>query len=58
MQIDRSKGETLRLQALAGEVSGLQGPCVGCSNCSGLCSALIDTLVLPHVILSKSREPS
>ncbi|MEX0317085.1 MAG: hypothetical protein AB3N21_03995 [Ruegeria sp.] len=58
MQIDRSKAETPRLEALAGEVSALHGPCVGCSDCVGLYKALIDTLVLPDVILTKKRESS
>lgn len=58
MQIDRTKAETPNLKALAGQVSALQGPCVGCSDCVGLCAALIDTLVLPDVILTKRRESS
>lgn len=58
MQINRSKAETPKLAALAGQVSALQGPCVGCSDCVGLCMALIDTLVLPDVILTKRRESS
>ncbi len=56
MQINRTKAETPKLDSLAGQVSALQGPCVGCSNCVGLCEALIDTLILPEVILSKKRE--
>ncbi len=58
MQINRSKAETPQLKALAGQISALQGPCVGCSDCVGLCEALIETLVLPDVILSKNRESS
>ena len=58
MQINRSKPETPKLEALAGQVSALQGPCVGCSDCVGLCTALIDTLVLPDMILTKRHESS
>ncbi|MDK3016859.1 hypothetical protein [Pseudodonghicola flavimaris] len=56
MNISRSKSETPRLNALSVEISQLNGPCVGCENCVGLCMALIDALVVPEVILSKKRE--
>jgi len=55
MQISRSKATAPKVKALATEVSELQGPCVGCTNCMGLCEALIDTLVLPGLILSRKR---
>jgi len=58
MQINRSKADASKVKALATEVSGLQGPCVGCSNCVGLCEALIDALVLPDLILSRKRGGS
>ena len=56
MNISRSKAETPRLNSLSVEISHLNGPCVGCQDCVGLCMALIDALVLPDVILSKKRE--
>ncbi|SDC77353.1 hypothetical protein [Ruegeria marina] len=56
MQIDRSKSETRRLEALAGQIYALQGPCVGCSDCVGLCKALIDTLVVPDIVLTRKHE--
>ena len=58
MQISRSKAATPKVQSLATEVSALQGPCVGCSNCVGLCDALIDALVLPDLILTRKRQGS
>lgn len=58
MEIDRSRADTSRLSALSLEIAGLNGPCVGCENCDGLCMALIDALVLPDVILTKKRESS
>lgn len=58
MQIDRTKPATPRVTALAGDISSLQGPCVGCTDCVGLCEVLIDTLVLPDLILTKKRESS
>ena len=58
MHISRNKAAAPKVQALATEVSGLQGPCVGCTNCVGLCDALIDALVLPELILSRKRGSS
>lgn len=58
MQISRSKATASKVTALATEVSGLKGPCVGCNNCVGLCEALIDALVLPDLILSRNRSGS
>lgn len=56
MNILRSNTDTSRINALTVELSTLQGPCVGCSDCNGLCAELIDALVIPDVILSKKRE--
>jgi len=43
------------MEHLALQVSNLQGPCVGCQNCTGLCTALIDALTLPDVILNRAK---
>jgi len=32
------------------------GPCIGCNDCTGLCSALIDALTLPDIILNKTAK--
>lgn len=56
MDISRSKAETPRLTALSVDIDDLQGPCVGCTDCVGLCEALIDALVVPDVILGKKRD--
>ncbi len=53
MNISRNKSGTGRSDALASTLNTLQGPCVGCRECTGLCAALIDALVLPDLILSK-----
>ncbi|MBY6056907.1 hypothetical protein [Leisingera daeponensis] len=58
MQISRSKATAPMVKALAAALSGLRRPCVGCSNCAGLCDALIDALVLPDLILSRKRDGS
>ncbi|GHG82186.1 hypothetical protein [Pseudodonghicola xiamenensis] len=56
MNISRSKAETPHLNALSVELSQLNGPCVGCSDCGGLCMALIDALTLPEMVLGKKRD--
>ncbi|WP_167630828.1 hypothetical protein [Leisingera daeponensis] len=58
MQISRSKAGAPRVKALSVKVSGLQGPCLGCTNCVGLCEALIDALVLPDLVLTRTRGSS
>ncbi|WIY26942.1 hypothetical protein [Parasedimentitalea psychrophila] len=54
MKIRRDRAATPRIEHLALQVSSLQGPCVGCQNCTGLCMALIDALTLPDIILNKA----
>ncbi|SMY06913.1 hypothetical protein [Flavimaricola marinus] len=53
MMIDRKIGFAPRTTAAAKDIAQLQGPCVGCSDCRGLCAALIEALTLPDIILSK-----
>ena len=56
MNIVRSKPDTSHTSSLAVELGSLQGPCVGCTDCVGLCADLIDVLLIPDVVLSKKRE--
>ncbi|GKY88040.1 hypothetical protein [Sinisalibacter aestuarii] len=55
MQVKREIGHAPRSHALAGEVSALSGGCVGCKSCTGLCTALIEALYLPGIVL-KEKE--
>ena len=55
MTITRSQGDTTRSTALAAEIAGLGAPCVGCSNCRGLCKALIEAIVIPDLVLGGAR---
>lgn len=58
MKIIRNKAETPNMTELSMGLAQLNNPCVGCSDCVGLCEALIDTLILPDLILSKKRDSS
>jgi hypothetical protein len=53
MKISRTNTANRHTSALAQELAKLTGPCVQCSECDGLCYALIDALVVPDIILSK-----
>lgn len=55
MKIRRHRIATPHMEHLALQVSTLQGPCVGCQNCTGLCTALIDALTLPEIILNRAK---
>mgnify|MGYP000435948052 CR=1 FL=1 len=57
MKISRNKVETPNINNLSSQIVSLQGPCVGCTDCTGMCQALIDALTVPDLILSKSSRP-
>lgn len=56
MFISRQIADAPRTAALASEIAKLNNPCVGCSDCNGLCKELIEALVLPDIILSKKPD--
>lgn len=58
MKIIRNRPQTPNVTELSMGLAQLNNPCVGCSDCVGLCDALIDALVLPDLVLSKRRDPS
>lgn len=55
MNISRLVASAPRTASLSIELSKLSGPCVGCTDCNGLCRELIDALVVPHAVLSKKH---
>jgi hypothetical protein len=54
MQIDRQVANAPRTAEIGNSVSALGGTCVGCTNCRGLCQALIEVMTFPDVILNRS----
>ncbi|MEL0438356.1 hypothetical protein [Phycobacter sp. K97] len=54
MDINRTPAETPNADRLSVQINGLKGPCVGCSDCVGMCRALIDALTVPDAILKKA----
>ncbi len=52
IDVARNRGETRRSKALAATVANLGVPCLGCTDCRGICTELLEALVLPDVILN------
>ncbi|MDU8927385.1 hypothetical protein RXV86_08320 [Alisedimentitalea sp. MJ-SS2] len=55
MNITRSEAVTERSDALVQRIAGLGTPCVGCTNCRGLCRELIEAIVVPEIILRPAQ---
>jgi formate hydrogenlyase subunit 6/NADH:ubiquinone oxidoreductase subunit I len=56
MNTDRNAPRTVRTQSIMTEITGLKGPCIGCTECTGVCAALIDALTVPGVVLDTRRS--
>jgi len=56
MKITRSQAQTPCITALAHKMTTLNGPCIGCDGCQGICAELIETLTVPEVILTKGSH--
>lgn len=54
MDIERQIANAPRTAAVGVAVTELGGTCVGCSNCRGLCQALIEVMTFPDAILNRS----
>ncbi len=54
MQINRGENQAPRVEQVTARAAHLQDACVGCTECTGLCLALIDAMVLPDLILSRA----
>lgn len=55
MNISRLVASAPRTKSVSIELSKLNGPCVGCTDCDGLCKELIEALVVPDIILSRKH---
>lgn len=51
MQTKRTIGSAPRTTALALDISHLNTPCIGCTDCQGICAVLIETMQLPELLL-------
>ena len=55
MKIERRAAFAPQTKALAAEMTTLNGPCLGCAGCDGLCAALVEAITLPRAVLKESR---
>ncbi len=51
MDIERDAAKAPRTAAAGQAVIALGGTCVGCTDCRGLCRALLEVMTLPDAIL-------
>ncbi len=56
MQVARKAAFAPRSEAVGAQLAALNEPCVGCTDCTGLCKDLIDAVVLPDLLLSRRRS--
>ncbi len=54
MQIDRTIGPSIKSRDQSAVVAGLRTGCVGCADCKGTCLELVETVLVPDLVL-KSR---
>ncbi len=55
MAIQRSVGFAPRVQKLANDIQLIQGSCIGCTDCRGLCEALLEAMTLPELLLARTK---
>ncbi|CUH64028.1 hypothetical protein TG4357_01025 [Thalassovita gelatinovora] len=53
MEAQRLSGHAPRTTALGQQLTQLNGPCIGCSECQGLCRVLIDMVTIPDILLHR-----
>lgn len=53
MNIERQVANAPRTAAVGSAVTAMGGTCVGCTNCRGLCHALIEVITFPDAILNR-----
>lgn len=51
MQADRLIGHAPRSRAFGEKLQSSPSTCIGCKDCTGVCMALIDVLMVPETIL-------
>ena len=56
MQVARKTAFAPRSEAVGAQLAALNEPCIGCTDCTGLCKDLIDAVVLPDLLLSRRKS--
>lgn len=55
MQIERVAGYAPKTRTLAEGLTHVNGPCIGCKDCAGICHVLLDLMSLPDLLLKGGR---
>ena len=53
MEIRREIAYAPKSRRLTRDLAEIQGPCIGCDDCTGLCRDLMELFVLPDAIRSR-----
>ena len=53
MQSERMIGHAPRTLEMGQQLTTIQGPCIGCKGCQGLCATLIEAMTVPDAILNR-----
>ena len=56
MKMEQRVAHAPRTKELAEELMNLRTPCVGCSDCSGMCEVLMDVVTIPKTVLKEPPE--
>lgn len=56
MFIDRKIAHAPKTEALAREVASSQAQCIGCIDCKGMCTTLIEAMMIPDIITEKASK--
>jgi formate hydrogenlyase subunit 6/NADH:ubiquinone oxidoreductase subunit I len=56
MMVSRHEAARSRATENLRSTLAFAGPCIGCTDCRGVCAALIEAFALPDAVLAKSRS--
>lgn len=56
MDVQRITGHAPRTVKVSYQIARLQGQCVGCTECKGLCRELIEMMTVPDAVLSRGDD--
>ncbi|MBR9652437.1 hypothetical protein [Thalassovita aquimarina] len=53
MEAQRLSGYAPRTAEIGQQLIKMDGPCIGCTGCQGLCRVLIDMMTVPDALLKR-----
>lgn len=55
MKVERTASNDVHTSSVMTQIAQLHGPCMGCTECTGICAALLDALTVPDLVLTQRR---